>query len=149
MRKITHGMTNTKVYMTWARMKSRVTNKKDNSYKNYGGRGILISKSWYKFNSFYKDIGDPPTLKHTLDRIDVNGNYCKENCKWSTIKEQLRNKRNNRIIKYNSEKKCVIDWCKELSIGYQTMIKRLNNNWSIERAFTTPVNENYSRKRRK
>lgn len=73
-------------------MRQRCTNKNNPSYINYGGRGIKICSEWNSFEQFIKDVGDKPKGK-TLDRIDNNGPYCKENCKWSTIKEQNRNSR--------------------------------------------------------
>jgi len=89
-----HGMKGTIIYQTWRAMKQRCTNKGHVNYHNYGGRGISICDRWLEsFESFYEDMGERPTGK-TLDRIDSNGNYCKENCKWSTKKEQCINRRN-------------------------------------------------------
>ncbi len=94
----THNMSKTLQYHSWRNMKNRCLNEKDINYLNYGARGITICKEWLTFEGFFKDMGERPSKKHTLDRIDVNGNYCKENCKWSTWKEQANNKRNNLVI---------------------------------------------------
>lgn len=89
-----HGMSNTKVHAAWGLMKKRCYNKKAQNYPYYGGRGITVCKEWKNsFIQFYKDMGHPPSEKHSLDRIDNEGHYEKQNCKWSTMKEQCLNRR--------------------------------------------------------
>ncbi len=83
---------NNPLYSTWKGMRSRCNNKNHSRYVDYGGRGIKVCLEWDSFYQFYKDMGDRP-LGKTLDRIDNNGPYCKENCKWSTITEQNRSSR--------------------------------------------------------
>jgi hypothetical protein len=104
MKNITHGMTNTRFYKIWISMKNRCYNCKDDNYYYYGARGIQICNEWYvDFNNFYNDMynsyinhcnqfGEKDT---TLDRIDVDDNYYKDNCRWATIIEQSNNRRNN------------------------------------------------------
>lgn len=92
--KRTHGMYLTKEYIAWQNMKRRCYYENYNSYKNYGGRGITVCDSWKNsFENFFKDIGPMPTKKHSLDRIDNNGNYGPLNCRWTTRSVQSRNKR--------------------------------------------------------
>ena len=90
--RITHGMSKSPEYKTWRSMLARCENPHNSRFKDYGGRGIQICKSWHKFENFYKDIGKRPEGK-TLDRVKNDGNYCPENCRWATGHEQQMNRR--------------------------------------------------------
>jgi hypothetical protein len=91
----------TREYATWRRMKQRCYNVFDPYYKDYGGRGITVCKEWLdSFMVFYIDMGEIPEGT-TLGRIDNNGNYCKDNCRWETPKEQANNRRSNRLLTFN------------------------------------------------
>ncbi len=131
-----HGMRHTSEYNTWLHMKDRCNNPKNRRYKDYGGRGITICKAWQEsFLEFYNDMGIKPK-NSTLERINNNGNYIKNNCKWATKEEQNRNQRSNIVIEYNGMKKILSEWSKFLGIKYMTLYNRLfTYNWSIERAF--------------
>jgi hypothetical protein len=90
----THGKTNTRVYGIWQAMKNRCYNKNQPHYERYGGRGIRVCREWRdSFEAFYAAMGDPPSLRHSIDRIDNNGSYKPGNCKWSTPAEQNDNQR--------------------------------------------------------
>ena len=137
-----HGMFGTRIYGIWSSIKQRCFNKNAEKYKIYGGRGITMCEEWKDFKVFYewsKNNGYEDDL--TIDRIDSNGNYCPENCKWSTQREQQNNRRNNHLITYNGKTQTIAQWSRELNFKPYLLYLRFKNNWSIERAFTTPVRE--------
>ena len=129
----THGMCGTKIHKSWAAMKERCCNKNCKSYYNYGGRGITVCPEWLEFENFYKDMGDMPEGL-TLDRIDNNGDYNKDNCKWSTKKEQQNNRRQNHCLTFRGKTKNIMQWSEELNINYHTLYKRIRVGWTIRRA---------------
>lgn len=136
---ITHGKTNSKTYRAWDGMRGRCDRPSNQRYKRYGGRGITYDKRWRKFENFLIDMGEcPPGL--TLDRIDNNGNYCKDNCRWATHAEQNRNHSRNRLITFNGETKTMADWADSLGMQRGTLRCRLDwYGWSVEDALTLPV----------
>ena len=139
-KKSIHGMTNTKLFYIWGGIKARCYNKNNKQYKYYGARGIIVCDEWKNdFVSFYNWAMANGYKEHlSIDRIDFNGNYEPTNCRWTTNKEQQRNKSNNRFITYKNETKILTDWCNELNISIATMSARLKK-LSIEKAFTTPI----------
>lgn len=94
----THGGVYTPEYTVWLTMRKRCNDPKHDSYRSYGGRGISVCKEWANFANFYADMGPRPTPQHSIDRVDNNGNYEPSNCRWATLKEQHRNRRDNRMI---------------------------------------------------
>jgi hypothetical protein len=97
--KKTHGMSRTRFYKIWKGMRVRCYNKNAKEYRNYGGRGITICKEWNNFENFKRDMFVSYRYPLTIERIDNNGNYCKDNCKWITILEQSKNKRMKKLTK--------------------------------------------------
>lgn len=132
-RKVIHGKTNTSTFIIWCGMKKRCLNKNDRNYKNYGGRGITMCERWLEFQNFLEDMGERPDGK-SLDRIDNNGNYCKENCKWSTRKEQNNNSRHNTYFTKDGETLSLKEWSDKLNIPYSRIIYRIMNGWTYEQA---------------
>jgi hypothetical protein len=132
--RLTHGMRHTKLYKKWASMKNRCTNANEPSYKYYGGRGIKLCPEWYDFENFYRDMGESPAGQE-IDRIDVDGDYTKSNCRWATRKVQANNRRNNHPVEYKGVSKNICEWASLLGIGYTTIIHRLNKSgWTVGQA---------------
>lgn len=119
---------------------SRTTNPKISCYKNYGGRGIKVCEDWiHNFNSFYNwAIKNGYRDDLTIDRIDNDGNYCPENCRWITHKEQQRNKRNNKIVSFNGETRCLTEWAELLGTTYQNLSTRIRLGYTVEQALLFP-----------
>lgn len=139
-----HGMSDTHFYNIWKHVKRRCFNKNANEYVNYGGRGI--SCEWSTFDDFKKDM-HTSYIKHrkesgkkntTLDRIDNNGNYSKNNCRWATRGEQMRNTRANQMFTIGGKTKCFTDWANESDLPNSTIHARVFRlGWDIEKALTT------------
>ncbi|UUV26102.1 MULTISPECIES: hypothetical protein [Lysinibacillus] len=138
-RTITHGMTNTRLYKAYAKMKERCDNPNSKSFQYYGGRGIKIHDIWSTFEKFKNWAYNNGYEEHlTIDRIDVNGDYEPLNCRWVTMKVQNNNKRNNLNIVYKGQEKTLKQWSEELNIKYSTLYGRIvKRGWDIDRAFET------------
>ncbi len=119
-------------YRVWQKMKTRCYHKKDPKYSHYGGRGIIVCDRWLKFGNFFEDMGFRPTKRHSIERLDVNGNYCPENCKWVLPAIQSRNKTNSRKFEYNGNIFCSADWIRLLEIPSATFYKRIQNGWGMK-----------------
>lgn len=127
-----HRMSGTKVYRAWQSMKNRCYNPDVTVYENYGGRGIQVCNRWLNsFENFYADMGDPPSNEHSIDRIDVNGNYEPGNVRWATWKEQCRNKRNNIYIEFNGKRQTGAEWAKEFGVPPSTIYSRVEKGLPI------------------
>lgn len=128
-----HGFKHSDVYAVWENMRQRCYNKNRKDWKNYGGRGIIVCQEWHSIENFVADMGPPPH-GYTLDRIDVNGNYEKQNCRWVTRSVQNRNRRNNRLLTMEGVTKPLVDWCDELGLKYWTVHARLRRGATSEGA---------------
>lgn len=134
----THGMSGTKLHRTWKQILTRCYNPNSNVYEYYGGRGIGMCGLWRKsFASFAKDVGEPPSDKHEIDRYpDRNGNYEPGNVRWATRTEQVRNSNRVRRIVLDGREQILGDWAAELGICTATLIYRIKR-WGVKRALTT------------
>lgn len=141
----THGMTKTTTYRSWSNMIARCTNPTDSEWQRYGGRGIIVDVRWLNFENFLEDMGQRPEGS-SLDRLDPNGDYCLQNCRWATPTEQANNRRNSRLITFGGVTKTLAQWAAQLGINPTTLSYRIQAGWPIEQAFTHPVNhQSYSR----
>lgn len=132
------GKQRSAIYITWMNIVQRCANPNTANYKYYGGRGITVCERWLKFENFLEDMGERPEGK-SLDRVKNNKGYCKENCRWTTQKEQARNRRDNRLIFCFGRLQCISAWSEETNIKTGTIIARLDRRWSTEKTLTTPV----------
>lgn len=132
-----HGMYGTKTYQSWASMLARCTNPNAPQFCDYGGRGIKVCKRWYLFSNFLADMGVRPKNK-TIDRINNDGDYELDNCRWATRKQQNNNSRHNRFVVVGGISKTVEDWSRVSGIEQSTLSHRLRLGWPPEH-FLLPV----------
>jgi len=137
----THGLAGTEIYKKWVRMLMRCSNKKLDRYNVYGGRGIKVCERWLKFKNFYEDMKDSWKPGLSLDRIDVNGNYCKENCRWIPLSRQKYNLQKSLKVNINGELLCLAEAiAKYGKVQYRTAWRRIKDfNWPPEKAILTEV----------
>lgn len=134
-----HKMTNSITYTSWDAIIQRCTNSNNHNYLSYRGRGITVCDRWLDFNNFLEDMGERVSKLYSIERLNNNLGYFKENCKWATSREQSLNKRSNVVITYKDKTQTLTEWCDELKLSYklvQTRIKSLG--WNFEQAITVP-----------
>ena len=139
----THGLSRSRIYKIYRSMQDRCTNPNDQAFRYYGGRGIKCL--WQSFEQFRDDMHES-YLAHvkefgerqtTIDRIDNNGNYCKENCRWATMKEQCNNRRSNVLIEFRGRTQNMKQWAEEIGISHKLLWDRIRKaKWSIEKSLT-------------
>lgn len=125
-------------YNSWYGMVQRCTNPNRRYYHRYGGRGISVCERWKKFENFIADMGLKPTPQHSLDRIDNDGDYTPENCRWATQSEQMRNSNIGQDLTINGVTKKVREWGAEYGIPGSTIRDRLRYGWPAKDAVTKP-----------
>lgn len=116
-------------YSIWHDMIKRCIKPKAKNYHDYGGRGIKVCERWLLFDNFYADMGDPP-MGLSLNRIDNDGDYCPDNCRWSTAAEQNRNRRGNHWVEHNGKRMVLSDWSVESGVNRAVLLKRLQEGQS-------------------
>ena len=137
-----HGLEHTRLYGIWSDMRLRCYDEKNIAYHRYGGRGITICDEWKNDVKAFYDWATANGYKDslTIDRIDNDGNYCPENCRWATIKEQASNRRSNILVTHNGKTQTMKEWANEVGIPYKVVWARVQKlGWSAERALTDPV----------
>ena len=130
-----HGLEKHPLYSTWKNMKRRCNNPNASEYENYGGKGICVCEDWSSnFQSFYDwSIDNGWSKELTIDRIDTNGNYCPENCRWASIEIQMNNTTRNHYIEYEGNTYTLSTLAKHLNIPYNIVRYRLSNcKWNVE-----------------
>ena len=133
----THGLTHHPLYRVYHAMKDRCYRKNDPEYHNYGARGIKICEEWQDVEKFYRwAIKNGYKSGLSIDRIDVNGDYSPDNCRWATNVMQANNKRNNRLLTLNSETHTIREWADLLHIQYNSLRSRIQRGWTDEDALT-------------
>lgn len=133
----THGMSRSTEYGCWHDMKDRCTNPNSSAYKDYGERGICVCPEWVdSFETFYRNMGPRPSPKHSIDRINVNGNYELGNTKWATHLEQAQNTRRSRHLTAFGRTQSLAMWSRETAICDETIRERLKRGWPVEDALS-------------
>lgn len=138
---VKHGMAGTRIYKTWQNMKSRCNNPNASKYYLYGGKGIKVCNEWNDdFNIFYEwATNNGYTDDLTLDRVDGNKDYCPENCRWATYKQQANNTTQNHLLSFNGETHSIYEWAEMVGLSKKCLSERIRRGWTIERALTTPT----------
>lgn len=133
-------------YRCYTSMKTRCYNKKCPPYKNYGGRGIKVCDRWLGpqgFINFMIDMGERPSSRHSLDRIDNNQGYFPDNCRWADNATQGNNRRTNKLLSYNGETLTEAEWAKKIGVNRGTLHERLRRGVPLERALTMKKQEKH------
>lgn len=139
----------TKEYRAWQAMLARCRNPNVKLYSRYGGRGITVCQRWEdSYETFLADMKRAPTPKHSLDRIDFNGNYEPNNCRWATSGLQRRNASHVVTVEVEGEAMCLKDACAKMGRSYKIVHGRIRRGWTIADALATPKATSWSRHRR-
>jgi hypothetical protein len=136
-----HGKHNSAEYNSWRLLKNRCLNPNDQRFAEYGGRGIKVCDPWIdSFENFYADMGPKPSPQHSIDRIDVNGHYSPENCRWASCEEQANNTSRNVFVTHLGQTQTLAQWARELNINYNTLNNRYKRGWDSVRILS-PVSK--------
>lgn len=146
---MTHGKSRTPAYVSWTAMIARCLNPGHKSYGRYGGRGITVCDRWLVFENFLADMGEKPSLQHSLDRYpNGQGNYEPGNVRWATLREQRENHANNIVLTHNGTTQTLSRWADTMGIKCDTLNARVRAGWTTERTLTTPLQSGGRGKRR-
>jgi hypothetical protein len=128
-----HGMYGTTEHNSWKAMKERCNRIGHPQYKDYGGRGIRVE--YLSFEDFYTDVGAKPSSRHSIDRIDNDGNYTTGNCRWATSGEQRRNTNHLHLILHDGIELCAADWAEKSGIARNVLLWRIKQGWDMNKVF--------------
>lgn len=131
-----HGNYKRTEYVVWERMRSRCNSTTDKRYASYGGRGIQVCEAWNDFNTFLADMGERPT-GYTLERMNNDLGYSKDNCRWATRQEQNNNTRRTVLITFEGETKSIAQWAETKNLNYTTLNRRLKVWGVVPEAFNS------------
>ena len=134
-----HGMARCPEHRSWMALRNRCNCPTNSRYSRYGGRGITVCERWNDFTAFYADMGPRPSPKHSIERIDNDGSYSPENCRWATAAEQSYNRRNKTFITAMGRTMRLCEWARELGTNASTIRNRLLRGWSPDRAVSEGV----------
>jgi len=123
-------------YKIWVAMRNRCNNPNNHHFGDYGGRGIRVCERWNSFKNFIEDMGERPSSDHSIDRINNESGYSKENCRWATRTEQARNRRSSKVIKHGNESKTLVEWSEITGIPADTISMRISSGWTVEKALS-------------
>ena len=137
----THGKSKTRLYKIWCNMKCRCYTPSSTKYEMYGGRGISVCNEWKaNFMNFYVwAMANGYRDDLSIDRINSDGNYEPNNCRWATYKVQGNNTNQNHVITFKGKSQTLAEWADELGFSYKVLSERIRRRWSIKRALTTPT----------
>lgn len=139
-RNATHGMTKTTEFMTWTSMKKRCLNTKDLAYPRYGGRGITVCDRWLEsFENFYEDMGPRPFPGAHIDRIDNDGHYEPDNCRWTDVRTNQNNRRNTPKYEFRGQMLTLAEVSRICGVEPGCLRDRIKRGWTLEDAATIPV----------
>jgi hypothetical protein len=137
-------------YCSWAAMKARCYNEKTIQFCDYGGRGITVCDRWLNsFDNFLEDMGKRPTKKHSIDRIDNNGNYEPNNCRWATQGDQRRNTSRSNILSFNGKSMVITDWANLFQVSPSSISKHLKKGKSFDEIYDMYMNKERSKEWKK
>lgn len=134
-----HGMWDSPEYGVWDSMLQRCESMSHHAYSQYGGRGIKVCERWHDFVAFYQDMYPKPSRWHSLDRIDNDGDYSPNNCRWATKKQQSRNRNDNHVLTYHGQERCVAEWAEICGMKASALFMRLKSGWTVEETLEIPV----------
>lgn len=130
-------MSKTAIYKVWKTMRNRCQMPTRCAH-NYLERGITVCERWQSFHNFFVDMGPRPSPKHSIERIDNDGNYEPGNVRWATRAEQSRNRRNNVFLELNGRRQTQSEWARELGISQAALLMRLRHGWPVHKALSAP-----------